>query len=105
MIRRLINSALLLTCVIAILFISSSSSSAQEVCDFFQTYQNNPNAPELKKLNAEHFLGNLCDPKYPATCKREDISLSQIYEIGISKNDEVFKELLEYDWLWRDIQG
>lgn len=76
-------------------------SSGQEVCDFFQTYRNNPNAPELRNLNAEHVLGKLCDPKYPATCKSENISLSRLDEMGISKNDEVLKGLLDDHWtIW-----
>lgn len=98
MVRRLVKSSLLLTCVITILLILSSFSLAQEACDFFQTYRNNPNAPELNKLNTEHILGKICAPRYAKICQPEDVSLSKLDEMGISKNDETLKELLEGPW-------
>jgi hypothetical protein len=92
---------LLVACLIIGVFIMSSCALAQETCGFFKKYRNNPSSAELKKLNAEHMLGELCSPKYPRLCKPEDITLARLQEMGFSEDDEVFKEILNSKWVVR----
>jgi uncharacterized protein len=63
-------------------------------CDFFQKYRSNPNAEEIKKRIAEHFLGEVCNPKYEKNCSTRDVTLLDLQTLGLSPDEPDFRALL-----------
>jgi hypothetical protein len=87
--------------VLAAVFLGSSLSVAQDVCDFLQRHGRESKASEVKILGAERKLGRICSPKYDQACLKDDIPVSKLYQAGIAKDDKVLKQLLGDTWtLW-----
>ena len=73
----------------------------QEVCSFFSGYRATPNAPPLKKYNAERSLGEICVPTYAQVCGKPNIALTRLYEMGFPMDDEVLQRLINDTWVIR----
>jgi hypothetical protein len=61
---------------------------------FFQKNRSNPNAEEIKKRIAEHFLGEVCNPKYEKNCSTRDVTLLDLQTLGLSPDEPNFRALL-----------
>jgi hypothetical protein len=73
----------------------------REVCSFFSSYRAAPNAPSLKKYNAERSLGEICVPAYAQVCGKLNIALTRLYEMGFPTDDEVLQRLIHDTWVIR----
>lgn len=71
------------------------ASSAQEACEFIKSLRNEPASPVLKKLDAEKLLGRICDQASGNVCGKDDLPISKLYQIGIPKDNETLKELID----------
>ena len=87
--------------VIVAVFLWNSLLVAQDVCDFLQRHGRRSEASKVKVLSAERKLGRICNPKYERACLKDDVPVSALYHAGITKDDEVLKELLNETWtIW-----
>jgi hypothetical protein len=67
------------------------------ICKFFNKYQTKDKCQKLTRTTVEQQLGKVCVEK---ECKASDISLDELYRMGISKDDTDLKDLISESERW-----
>lgn len=72
---------------------TSRLATISGACEFFGKFRGSAKWEELRSLNVENELGEICLPKYPA-CRDHNITLETLSGMGLPSNDDVLTELL-----------
>lgn len=72
---------------------TSRLAALSGACEFFGKFNSAVKWEELRSLNVDNQLGEICLPKYPA-CRELNITLDALSEMGLPSNDKVLAELL-----------
>lgn len=64
-------------------------------CEFFGKYRGAEKWDELRSLNVDNQLGEVCNPKYSLTlCFEPRVTVDALSDMGLPSDDRVLKELL-----------